>query len=244
MVQQWYYDTNERPSRTQPVNKKDNDKSPQEAGMDVSELRRLATGLSLEREDLDADPIVQFADWFRAACDPDHMEPNAMTLATVDQDNRPASRTVLLKYFDERGFVFYTNLGSKKAEHIEGNADVALLFLWRELGRQISIKGTATRIPTSETLKYFATRPRGSQIGAWVSAQSSVISSRSLLEAKFDEMKRKFSAKEVPLPSFWGGYRVTPVEIEFWQGRPNRLHDRFLYTRQDDDSWTIERLAP
>lgn len=226
------------------MNKKDTDENPQEAGMDVSELRRLATGLSLEREDLDADPIVQFADWFRAACDPDHMEPNAMTLATVDQDNRPASRTVLLKHYDERGFVFYTNLGSKKAEHIEGNAEVALLFLWRELGRQISIRGTAARIPTSETLKYFATRPRGSQIGAWVSAQSSVITSRSLLETKFQEMKQKFRNKEIPLPSFWGGYRVVPEEVEFWQGRRNRLHDRFQYTKQEDGSWAIARLAP
>jgi pyridoxamine 5'-phosphate oxidase len=226
------------------MSNKDSNESPQAGGMDVSDLRRSKTGLSLEREDLDDDPIVQFADWFRDACDSDHMEPNAMTLATVGEDHRPASRTVLLKYFDESGFVFYTNLESKKARHIETNANVALLFLWRDAGRQVSIRGTAARIPTSETLKYFATRPRGSQIGAWVSAQSSVISSRSLLEAKFDEMKRKFAAKEVPLPSFWGGYRVTPVEIEFWQGRANRLHDRFLYKQQDDDTWTIERLAP
>lgn len=226
------------------MNKKNSDESPQEAGIDLSDLRPSTIGPTLEREDLDADPIAQFANWFRSACDSVYMEPNAMTLATVDEDNRPASRTVLLKYFDEHGFLFYTNLESQKARHIEANADVALLFLWREMGRQVSIRGTAARIPTSETLKYFATRPRGSQIGAWVSAQSSVISSRSLLEAKFDEMKRKFAAKEIPLPSFWGGYRVTPVEIEFWQGRTNRLHDRFLYTQQADDSWTIERLAP
>jgi pyridoxamine 5'-phosphate oxidase len=214
------------------------------AGMDVSDLRRSATGRGLEREDLDADPIVQFERWFSDACGPDRMDPNAMTLSTVNADNRPASRTVLLKYFDDRGFVFFTNLESSKASHIAANANVALLFFWRELGRQISIRGTAAKIPSAETLKYFATRPRGSQIGAWVSSQSSIISARSLLEAKFEELKQKFRDGDVPLPSFWGGYRVTPVEIEFWQGRENRLHDRFLYTRQDNDGWRIDRLAP
>jgi pyridoxamine 5'-phosphate oxidase len=212
--------------------------------MDVSDLRRSATGPALERSDLDADPIIQFGHWFREACDSDRMDPNAMTLSTVDADNRPAARTVLLKYFDERGFVFFTNLESSKADHIAANANVALLFFWRELGRQISIRGSAERIPMSETLRYFATRPRGSQIGAWVSSQSSVISTRSLLEAKFEELKQKFRDKEVPLPSFWGGYRVTPSEMEFWQGRTNRLHDRFLYKRHDDDGWRIDRLAP
>ena len=212
--------------------------------MDVSDLRRSATGAALEREDLDADAIVQFGHWFREACDSGWMDPNAMALSTVDADNRPASRTVLLKYFDERGFVFFTNLESRKADDISDNANVALLFFWRELGRQVSIRGLAEKIPTGETLRYFATRPRGSQIGAWVSAQSSVISARSLLEAKFEELKQKFRDKEIPLPSFWGGYRVVPLEIEFWQGRENRLHDRFLYTRQADDRWQIDRLAP
>jgi pyridoxamine 5'-phosphate oxidase len=212
--------------------------------MDVSDMRRSKTAAALEREDLDDDPIAQFENWFREACDPECIDPNAMSLATVDAANRPSSRTVLLKYFDHRGFVFFTNLESTKAEHIERNAEVSLLFFWREHGRQVRIQGTAARIPTRETLKYFATRPRGSQIGAWISAQSSVISSRSLLEAKFDELKRKFAGKEVPLPSFWGGYRVAPVEIEFWQGRSDRLHDRFLYTLQEDGSWSIDRLAP
>jgi pyridoxamine 5'-phosphate oxidase len=212
--------------------------------MDVSGLRRSATGPALDRADLDADPIVQFERWFREACDTDRMDPNAMTLSTVDADDRPASRTVLLKYFDKQGFVFFTNLESSKAVHIAANANVALLFFWRELGRQISIRGSAAKIPTSETLKYFATRPRGSQIGAWVSAQSSVVSTRSLLEAKFEELKQRFRDKDVPLPSFWGGYRVAPTEMEFWQGRTNRLHDRFLYTRQDDEHWRIDRLAP
>ena len=219
-------------------------KSPSEhGGVDVSSLRRAATGLKLEREDLDSDPFRQFEEWFRQACESDDLDPNAVSLATVDEHNRPAIRTVLLKYFDEHGFAFFTNHGSNKATQIAHNNNVAMLFFWRKLGRQVSIRGTAEKISTAETLKYFATRPRGSQIGAWVSAQSSVISSRSMLEAKFDEMKRKFANNEVPLPSFWGGYRVTAREIEFWQGRTNRLHDRFLYTKQDD-GWRIERLAP
>lgn len=221
----------------------DRDDSLPHAGMDVSDLRRSATGPALEREDLHDDPVVQFEHWFRDACDSDRMDPNAMTLSTVDAEHRPASRTVLLKYFDERGFVFFTNLESSKAGHMAANANVALLFFWRELGRQVAIRGTAARIPTGETLRYFATRPRGSQIGAWVSAQSSIISTRALLEAKFEELKQKFHNREVPLPSFWGGFRVAPREIEFWQGRGNRLHDRFLYTRQDD-GWRIDRLAP
>jgi pyridoxamine 5'-phosphate oxidase len=225
------------------VTTSDRDDSLPQAGMDVSDLRRSAIGPALERENLDDDPIVQFEHWFRDACDSDRMDPNAMTLSTVDPDKRPASRTVLLKYFDERGFVFFTNLESSKAAHIAANANVALLFFWRELGRQVSIRGTAARIPTGETLRYFATRPRGSQIGAWVSSQSSVVSTRALLEAKFEELKQTFRDKEIPLPSFWGGYRVAPLEIEFWQGRDNRLHDRFLYTRQDD-GWQIDRLAP
>ena len=150
----------------------------------------------------------------------------------------------LKKYFDEKGFVFFTNFESKKAEQIDANPNVSMLFFWSDAARQVKIRGKAERIPTSETLKYFLARPRGSQIGAWVSAQSSIISSRSLLENKFQEMKLKFSNKEIPLPSFWGGYRVVPEVIEFWQGRHNRLHDRFQFTKQDDDSWSIERLAP
>jgi pyridoxamine 5'-phosphate oxidase len=226
------------------VSKRNSDDSAHAGGMDVSELRSSKKGASLEREDLNDDPIVQFEGWFREACNTGDIDPNAMGLATVDEANRPTMRTVLLKYFDERGFVFFTNLESAKAAHIENNAEVALLFFWRKLGRQVKIQGAAAKVPTRETLKYFASRPRGSQIGAWVSAQSSIIKSRSLLEARFDEMKRKFANKEIPLPSFWGGYRVAPVEIEFWQGRDNRLHDRFLYRIQDDDTWSIDRLAP
>ena len=212
--------------------------------MDVSGLRRSTTGFALDRENLDDDPIVQFEEWFRYACETVPMDPNAVSISTVDDKNRPSSRTVLLKYFDENGFVFFTNFESKKAEHIAANPDVALLFFWSDAARQVKIRGKAEKIPTSETLRYFISRPRGSQIGAWVAAQSSVISSRSLLESEFQKLKKKFRNKEVPLPSFWGGYRVVPYEIEFWQGRRNRLHDRFQYTKQDSGSWKIERLAP
>lgn len=218
--------------------------STQDTGMDVSSLRRSATGMMLEREDLDADPVRQFAVWFQQACDSDVLDPNAMSLSTVDADKRPSCRTVLLKYFDERGFVFFTNQSSSKATQIATNPHVALLFFWPGFARQVAIRGTAEKTSAAETMRYFVSRPRGSQIGAWVSAQSSVLSSRALLEGKFDEMKRKFANKEVPLPSFWGGYRVVPSAFEFWQGRQNRLHDRFQYRSREDGTWNIERLAP
>lgn len=211
--------------------------------MDVAALRRSATGFALDREDLNEDPIVQFEDWFRYACETVPLDPNAVTLSTVDGQNRPSSRTVLLKSFDERGFVFFTNYESRKAADMQGNPNVSLLFFWSDAARQVKINGKAEKIPTSESLKYFLSRPRGSQIGAWVSNQSSVISSRSLLENEFQKLKQKFRNKDVPLPSFWGGYRVVPEQIEFWQGRRNRLHDRFQYSR-DGDGWAIERLAP
>ena len=217
---------------------------PPRHGMDVAGLRRSATGFALDREDLDDDPIAQFEDWFRYACETVPMDPNAMVVSTVDSQMRPSSRTVLLKSFDENGFVFYTNYDSRKAAHIEANPYVSLLFFWSEAARQVKIRGKAEKLPAAESLKYFLTRPRGSQIGAWVSAQSSVISSRALLEEKFQEIKRKFKEKEVPLPSFWGGYRVVPDQVEFWQGRSNRLHDRFQYTKMPDGTWQIERLAP
>ena len=167
-----------------------------------------------------------------------------MSLATVGQDLRPRVRTVLLKIFDERGFVFFTNYESRKARQIAENENVSLLFPWLALERQVIVCGTAEKISTAESLAYFVTRPRGSQLGAWVSAQSSVITTRSLLEQKWEEMKRKFGEGQVPLPDFWGGYRVVPRDIEFWQGRPSRLHDRFSYTRQPDGTWKIERLSP
>jgi pyridoxamine 5'-phosphate oxidase len=202
----------------------------------------MAQGLS--RSDLDPDPFRQFELWFRQAIDSGIAEPNAMTLATVDAAGQPWARTVLLKLYDRQGFVFFTNYGSDKAHQIEVNPRVALLFPWVALGRQVKISGTAARIPTAESLKYFASRPRGSQIGAWASPQSQVISSRSLLDMKVDEMKRRFARGEVPLPSFWGGYRVAADVIEFWQARESRLHDRFVFTRRDAGHWDIERRAP
>lgn len=198
----------------------------------------------LHREGLCADPFEQFAVWMQEACVSELVEPNAMSLATAGADGRPTQRTVLLKGFDERGFVFYTNLESRKARQIFENANVSLLFPWLALHRQVAIHGVAERVPTSEALAYFVTRPFGSQIGAWASPQSRVVSARALLEMKWEEAKRKFQEGRVPMPSFWGGFRVVPRVIEFWQGRGHRLHDRFLYTRLEDGSWKIERLAP
>ncbi len=211
---------------------------------DVSQLRREYSGEILDLDRLDRDPIRQFERWLNQACQAELSEPNAMCLATVSSSGAPSVRTVLLKYFDQEGFVFFTNFESRKAEQIAGNSQVALSFLWAELSRQVTIEGRAARISTAASLKYFATRPRGSQLGAWCSPQSSVITSRQLLQAKLAEVGRKFANREVPLPSFWGGYRVVPVRIEFWQGQENRLHDRFLFERQADQSWSIARLAP
>jgi pyridoxamine 5'-phosphate oxidase len=195
---------------------------------------------------MSADPVEEFARWFDLAKERIRLDPNAMTLATVDGEGRPAARTVLLKYFDRSGFVFFTNYGSRKAQHLEQNQNVALLFWWPELERQVEIDGTAERVSKAESAKYFFSRPRGSQLGAWVSQQSSVITSRKLLEMKLEELKHKFRDREVPLPSFWGGFRVVPRSIEFWQGRPSRLHDRICYVRDDavDGGWRVERLSP
>jgi pyridoxamine 5'-phosphate oxidase len=212
--------------------------------MKIDSIRSEYQKGSLEREELKADPFAQFALWFEQACSGGVIEPNAMSLATVSADGRPLVRTVLLKSYDARGFVFFTNLESRKARQIAENPNVSLLFPWLAQERQVIVAGVAERISSAETVAYFLTRPRGSQLGAWVSRQSSVITTRKLLEMQWEEMKRKFAGGEVPLPSWWGGYRVAPREIEFWQGRANRLHDRFLYTRQDGGDWTIDRLAP
>jgi pyridoxamine 5'-phosphate oxidase len=168
-----------------------------------------------------------------------------MSLATVGSGGQPSQRTVLLKYYDEKGFVFFTNFESRKARELKDNPQVSLLFAWLDLERQVKINGIASRISVAESAKYFMTRPKESQMAAWVSSQSQILSSRQVLSQKFQEMKRKIGEGKIPLPSFWGGFRVEPVEIEFWQGRKNRLHDRFLYSRKSDSNdWTIERLAP
>ncbi len=208
------------------------------------ESRSEYTRGELDRDHLKPSPFDQFALWFQQAIEAKIVEPNAMSLATAGADLRPLVRTVLLKIFDQRGFVFFTNFESRKARQIAENANVSLLFPWLALERQVIISGSAEKVSKAESLAYFITRPRGSQLGAWVSEQSSVITTRSLLEQQWEAMKRKFGEGEVPLPDFWGGFRVVPREIEFWQGRPSRLHDRFLYTSQPDGSWKIDRLAP
>ena len=211
--------------------------------MDVSALRREYLRDGLSRADLDPDPIAQFNRWFAIARQTPMPDPTAMLLATVDASGQPSLRTVLLKYFDNDGFVFFTNYGSAKAKDIALNPKVCLSFPWLELERQVHVRGRAAKISAVESAKYFLSRPKDSQLAAWVSSQSHPLSSRQLLMRQFQDMKAKIGQGEVPVPSFWGGFRVRPETIEFWQGRENRLHDRFLYRRNDDD-WTIERLAP
>lgn len=214
------------------------------AAMKLFDLRREYENRPLHRRDLAPDPVVQFERWFLEAREHVELDPNAMCLATVGPDGRPSARMVLLKSYDAEGFVFFTNLESRKAREMASNPNVCLLFYWAPLSRQVVIEGRAERVSTAEAMAYFMSRPRGSQIGAWVSEQSRPISSRALLEAKWEEMKRKFAQGQIPLPSFWGGYRVRPVRYEFWQGRENRLHDRFEYVPDGSGGWRIERLQP
>jgi len=214
--------------------------------VDLSQFRREYLKGGLSRSDLDPDPQKQFSLWFEQARKTNIADPTAMILATVGPHGQPSQRTVLLKYYDDKGYVFFTNFESRKAREIEQNQRVSLLFVWLELERQVQINGVAERISTAESAKYFMTRPKESQIAAWVSSQSHKLSSRQILLQKFQEMKTKIGEGKVPLPSFWGGYRVIPEEIEFWQGRKSRLHDRFLYTHSTESAsgWQIERLQP
>ena len=211
--------------------------------MDLTFIRQGYKDKGLEKADLNADPIIQFKSRFEDAKKAEPI-PTAMSLSTVNSNGEPTLRTVLLKLFDQRGFVFFTNYKSRKAGHISDNPNVAVLFNWVALERQVTITGVAEKIKTKESIKYFMSRPRGSQLGAWVSDQSSVLSSRKILELELKEMKRKFSDGEIPLPDFWGGYRIIPKTFEFWQGRPNRLHDRFIYSMQSNELWKIDRIAP
>jgi pyridoxamine 5'-phosphate oxidase len=212
--------------------------------MNLADMRVQYATEGISREDLRDDPVEQFRLWFDQACASGIAEPNAMALATAGRDGRPLVRTVLLKQFDERGFVFFTNLESRKAQQLGENPYAALLFPWIALERQVKITGAVERVSIADATAYFITRPVGSQLAAWASPQSQVISSRALLEMKWDEMKRKFADGKIPLPSFWGGYRVLPETIEFWQGRASRMHDRFQYAKSADGMWRIEQLAP
>lgn len=214
---------------------------------DVADSRREYTRGGLRRADLTAEPLPLFEHWLKQACDAKLADPTAMVVATVDEQGQPYQRIVLLKHYDEKGLVFYTNLGSRKAQQLANNSRISLLFPWHMLDRQVIVLGQAERLSTLEVMKYFTSRPKDSQIGAWVSQQSSRISARGVLESKFLELKQKFSKGEVPLPSFWGGFRVKVDSMEFWQGVEHRLHDRFIYQRDSAESqtgWKIDRLAP
>jgi len=211
--------------------------------VDASNLRKEYTSAGLDKADVDHDPVVQFQVWFENAIDADLHEPNAMILATATTDGKPSARTVLLKDYDERGFVFYTNYEGRKAGELETNPRCALLFYWGELERQVRVEGAVSRISEQESDEYFASRPRGSQLGAWASQQSRVVEGRCSLEQKLHSLQAEYEDREVPRPPFWGGYRVEPEEIEFWQGRESRLHDRLVY-RREDGAWRIERLQP
>lgn len=198
----------------------------------------------LEAADLDADPLVQFRAWLGAAIDGELLEPTAATVATADLDGRPSARTMLLKDVDDDGFVFYTNYQSRKGRELAVNPYAALVFRWLELGRQVSVTGSVVRLTDDASDAYFATRPRGSQLSAWASAQSAPLTDRGVLESLRAEVERRYEGREVPRPPFWGGLRLVPASVEFWQGRPDRLHDRLRYLRQPHGTWRIDRLSP
>lgn len=209
----------------------------------IADLRREYSLASLDIDSVDHNPFTQFRKWFDEAKSGELLEPNAMVVSTVNEAGQPFQRTVLMKALDDKGIVFYTNFSSRKAEQINHNNKVSLLFPWYGLERQVAIIGRAEKVSSNESLAYFTSRPYGSQLGAWVSDQSSIISSRSILEMKLAEMKRKFKEGKVPLPDFWGGFRIVPESFEFWQGRQSRLHDRLMYEKEGAD-WKIYRMAP
>lgn len=214
------------------------------ATSNVADLRRNYTRAGLNETEADSNPFTQFQTWFDQALSTDLPEPNAMTLATATKEGKPSARIVLLKGFDEDGFVFYTNYASQKGQQLTNNPWASLVFWWAELERQVRIEGRVEKVSKEESETYFASRPLGSRLGAWASPQSQVISSRAVLEDKIAELETKYDDETIPKPPNWGGYRLIPTEIEFWQGRPNRLHDRLRYRQQEDKTWLRERLAP
>src|SRR3979411_524405 len=215
-----------------------------DAPLDPTSTRYDHVAGGLHRGDLDLDPIKQFGNWFTAAIEIGIRDGNAMSLATAGSDAKPSVRIVLLKGFDQDGFVFFTNYESQKGRQLDANPYAALGFYWIEMDRQIRINGSVERTPRDESERYFHSRPLGSQLGAWASRQSEVLDGRRILDARMAEMTERFADKPIPLPPHWGGYRLTPQTIEFWQGRANRLHDRFRYTRQPAGTWLVDRLAP
>lgn len=211
---------------------------------DIASLRKEYSKAALDTHAVSQDPINQFTKWFNEAITAKVPEPNAMNLATVNENGRPASRIVLLKGIEDNKFVFYTNHQSRKGKELDTNPACALTFFWPELERQVRIEGVASRTDEKRAERYFQSRPRGSQLGAWASPQSTMISDRSLLEERVKKLEEKFKGQDIlPKPNQWGGYEIDPLMIEFWQGRPSRLHDRILYTK-DDGVWKINRLAP
>jgi len=211
--------------------------------INIADIRQDYSKKTLNEQDLHADAIGQFTKWWQEALLSQIDEVNAMTLATATADGKPSARVVLLKGYDEKGFVFFTNYNSNKGKQIADNPFVCLVFFWKELERQVRIEGTISRVSAEESDAYFSSRPVGSRIGAWASPQSKVIAQRQVIEENVVELEKSFGGKEIDRPAFWGGYLVKPVLVEFWQGRPSRLHDRFQYTL-NEGGWKTERLAP
>ncbi|RVU83457.1 pyridoxamine 5'-phosphate oxidase [Leucothrix sargassi] len=212
--------------------------------MNIADYRREYTQSGLYRADLDTNPFQQFDRWFSQAIKSDYPDANAMTLATVNATGKPTQRTVLLKGYDSKGFVFYTNYDSEKGQNIAENNQVSLLFSWLQVERQIEISGTAVKISSAESAEYFYSRPESSQLGAWASHQSQSIESRDELLQQLRDVTERFDGEKIPLPENWGGYLVVPNTLEFWQGREGRLHDRFEYKLNDEQQWEMRRLQP
>lgn len=210
----------------------------------IADIRIEYSKKSLSEQDIDKNPIAQFTIWWQEAIASQFPEANAMTLATVDEYHIPHARTVLLKGYDEKGFVFFTNYNSNKGLQLVQNANACLLFFWKELERQVIITGLAEKTSAAESIAYYNSRPEGSKLGAWASAQSKVVAGKAWLKETFEFYSERFKHGEIPKPPHWGGYRIKPATIEFWQGRPSRMHDRLRYTLQENNNWKIERLAP